>query len=350
MTRSSRLISSYERYRTLTTHRISALPIVILMPHSACNCRCIMCDIWKDNRNLKQLTPDDVSGLMASLHRLDTRQVVVSGGEALLNRNFFTLCRILKAGGMKIVLLSSGLTLKQHARELVECVDEIIVSLDGDGPLHDAIRNVPGAFDRMRAGIAEIRRLRADYRFTGRTVIHRLNYARWPTIIAAARHLGLNGISFLPADVSSHAFNRQQVWGQERQSELVPDRDELPAIARMTEVLADEFATDIASGFIAESAPKIRAISQYYAAVYGLDVFPYKRCNAPWVSAVIEADGHIRPCFFLDAFAHLNDGELSSSLNSDAAVAFRKALDTSRHPTCERCVCSLYLSPFSRID
>ena len=50
------LTHTYKRYRTLQTHRISALPVVILMPHSACNCRCVMCDIWKDNKNLKQLT------------------------------------------------------------------------------------------------------------------------------------------------------------------------------------------------------------------------------------------------------------------------------------------------------
>jgi hypothetical protein len=51
---------TFQRYRTLQTNRISALPIVILMPHSACNCQCVMCDIWKGNKNLKQLTEKDV--------------------------------------------------------------------------------------------------------------------------------------------------------------------------------------------------------------------------------------------------------------------------------------------------
>ena len=68
----------------MQTDRITALPIVILMPHSACNCQCVMCDIWKNNKNLKQLTPDDVSNLIASLKKLDTQRVLMSGGEALL--------------------------------------------------------------------------------------------------------------------------------------------------------------------------------------------------------------------------------------------------------------------------
>src|SRR5665647_3969969 len=90
------LYHTFQRYRTLQTHRITALPIVILMPHSACNCRCVMCDIWKGNHNLKQLTESDISGLMSSLKQFRTQQVLMSGGEALLNKNFFRFCEILK--------------------------------------------------------------------------------------------------------------------------------------------------------------------------------------------------------------------------------------------------------------
>src|SRR5215510_4021242 len=91
------LYHTYKRYRTLQTDHISALPIVILMPHSACNCRCVMCDIWKDNKNLKQLNEEDIFQLLDSLKQLGTQQVLMSGGEALLNPNFFRFCQILSA-------------------------------------------------------------------------------------------------------------------------------------------------------------------------------------------------------------------------------------------------------------
>ncbi len=105
------LYNTYHRYRTLQTHTISALPVVILMPHSACNCRCVMCDIWKDNNNLKQLTEKDITGLLTSFKKLGTQQVVMSGGEALLNSNFFRFCEILGRQNIRISLLSTGLTL-----------------------------------------------------------------------------------------------------------------------------------------------------------------------------------------------------------------------------------------------
>src|SRR5512133_1225138 len=109
------LYDTYKRYQTLQSDRISALPIVILMPHSACNCRCIMCDIWKGNRKLKQLSEEDIRGLLQSLKKLRTKQVVMSGGEALLNPAFFSLCELLKKEGVATTLLSTGLTIKKNA-------------------------------------------------------------------------------------------------------------------------------------------------------------------------------------------------------------------------------------------
>src|ERR1700754_4769646 len=90
------ILHTFHRYKTLRTDRISVLPIVILMPHSACNCQCVMCDIWKGNKNLKQLTEKDIEGLLSALKKFGTQQVLMSGGEALLNPNFFRLCELLK--------------------------------------------------------------------------------------------------------------------------------------------------------------------------------------------------------------------------------------------------------------
>ncbi|MGZ5283962.1 MAG: radical SAM protein, partial [Bacteroidia bacterium] len=205
----NKLHHTFQRYKTLQTGNISALPIVILMPHSSCNCRCVMCDIWKDNKNLKQLSEHDIYGLMSSLERLGTQYVVMSGGEALLNTNFFRLCEILRTKNIKICLLSTGITLKKNAAQVVEFVDEVIISLDGNEAVHNQVRNIPGAFAKLKEGIEALRTIKNNYKISGRTVIHKLNFSVWPEIISTAKNLGLNSISFLPADVSSQAFNRE---------------------------------------------------------------------------------------------------------------------------------------------
>jgi MoaA/NifB/PqqE/SkfB family radical SAM enzyme len=320
------------------------------MPHSACNCRCVMCDIWKDNKNLKQLTEQDISGLLNSLRKFGTRQVAMSGGEALLNTNFFRLCAILKKEKIKITLLSTGLSIKKNAEQLLQWVDEIIVSLDGDEPLHDAIRNVPGAFNKLREGVAYIKSINPDYRITARTVIHKLNFRNWEAIIQSAKIMGIDQVSFLPADVSSHAFNRQMAWEEPKQHKILISEKELPELQEVITSIIRRYKFEFNYGFIAESHEKIQQVYQYYAAFYGLTPFPYKKCNAPWVSTVIEADGNVRPCFFHDVIGNIRDSSLATILNSEEAISFRKTLDMGTNPTCIKCVCSLNLSPFSKLD
>src|SRR6476620_714350 len=140
----------YHRYKTLRSHKITTLPIVILMPHSACNCRCVMCDIWKGNQNLKQLTEKEIAGLLTSLRKFKTSRVLMSGGEALLNPAFFDLCRMLQKENIKISLLSTGISLKRYSAQIVEHVDDVIVSLDGDEEAHNSIRNIKEAFTKLK--------------------------------------------------------------------------------------------------------------------------------------------------------------------------------------------------------
>jgi MoaA/NifB/PqqE/SkfB family radical SAM enzyme len=344
------LYHTYQRYRTLQTDRITALPIVILMPHSACNCRCVMCDIWKGNHNLRQLSGQDVEGLLEALRRLGTQQVLMSGGEALLNPNFFRLCQILKKEGLRITLLSTGLLIDRHADQLLKLVDDIIVSLDGDESLHDEIRNIPGAFRKLKEGVQLLHLRRPDYRITARTVIHRLNFRALPAIVKAAMEMGLDQISFLPADVTSEAFNRAEPWDAPRQHQILPAEEELPEVQAVIEALIRDQRELFESGFIAESPEKFRKIGRYYTASYGLNPFPYKKCNAPWVSAVVEADGTVRPCFFLPPLGNIHEGTLDSILNGPEATRFRKTLDMDENETCKRCVCYLHLSPRAKLN
>ncbi|GLU51246.1 radical SAM protein [Dyadobacter frigoris] len=344
------LYHTFQRFRTLQTGTISALPIVILMPHSACNCRCVMCDIWKDNKNVKQITERDVRDLLISFKKFGVQQVVMSGGEALLNRNFFSLCAILKQQNIKITLLSTGLSIKKNALQILDYIDDLIVSLDGDQLVHDQIRDVSGAFDKLNEGVEHLRLLAPAYKITSRTVIHRLNFRNWRAIIEAGREMGLNQMSFLPADVSSQAFNRETAWTEPRQHEILPSEFELPLFREVVRKMSIDNKSDFSSRFIAESPTKIQDIYHYYAAFYGHNEFPFKQCNAPWVSTVIEADGSVRPCFFHEAVGNIHEHSLEEILNGEKAARFRKTLNVRQNPTCIKCVCSLNLSPLAKLD
>ena len=176
-------------------------------------------------------------------------------------------------------------------------------------------------------------------------MIQRLNYQDWPNIIRAAHNIGLNRISFLPADVTSEAFNRPDPWATSRSDDVTVPQAELPHLHAVIEAVIEQFAADFDSRFIAESPNKLRRIYTYYTALHNLAEFPPVQCNAPWVSAVVEADGTVRPCFFHPPLGHIKQVSLTKMLNAAAAVSFRERLNMETDPICRKCVCSLNLRP-----
>ena len=110
--------------------------------------------------------------------------------------------------------------------------------------------------------------------------------------------------------------------------------------ARVVEATIVSHSGDFASRFVAEPPGKLRRLPQYYAAQHGLDQFPAVRCNAPWASAVVEADGAVRPCYFHQVVGNIRDKSLRELLTNEM-VAFRSGLDVAHNATCSRCVCTL---------
>lgn len=343
------LADTIRRYVTLKSHRIYSLPILILMPHSRCNCCCVMCDIWKGNHNVKQLEESDISKMLDSFRKLNTKEIVMSGGEALMHPNFFRFCGIIKTRKIKITLLSTGLLLKKYASEILANVDEVIVSLDGSRDIHDKIRNIPNAFEKLKEGVQELKKINPEFRVTARSVIQKENYLDFPNIVDAAKDIGLDQISFLTADVTTDAFNRAELWEEKKVSEIKLSIEEVKKLKEIIESLIISHSVDFERKFIAESPDKIRRFYNYYAAFYGLSDFPKISCNAPWVSTVIEADGTVRPCFFHKKIGNIHENDLMEILNSDESILFRKNLDMNTDSICKKCVCYLKLSPLAKI-
>lgn len=323
---------------------IRDLPILILYPHSRCNCRCVMCDIWRA-KDRTEITASDVRSWVDEWRGLGVRRLVLSGGEPLMHSHLWELCEAVRGAGIGITILSTGLLLGRHAADVVRYCDDVVVSLDGPGDVHDAIRNIPGAFGKLAAGAGAVKAADAGVRVSGRCTVQRQNFRHLRATVAAAHEAGLDGISFLAVDVSSAAFNRPDGWPASRVEQVVPTAAELPALRDELRALYRERASDFEDGFIAESPEKLdRRVYRYFAALHGAGDFAPVRCNAPWVSSVVETDGTVRPCFFQPPLGNIHEaGNLEGVLNSDAALAWRRGLDTRRDEICRRCVCSLAL-------
>ncbi len=308
-----------------------------------------MCDIWKGNKSVKQLDQSVIDKLLSSLIKLRTQWVVMSGGEALMHPDFFQFCDLLKSTGVKITVLSTGIMLEKHAQKLVEKTDDLIISLDGSQAVHDQIRGIPGAYHKLKKGVQAVKKINRQFSVSGRSVIQQSNFLDWPNIVDTAHEIGLDNISFLPADISTSAFNRPDLWDGDRKNEVALTVEQLQDLKMVIESLIRTHKNDFSSGYILESEEKLQQFFAYYAAFHGLADFPEVHCNAPWVSSVIESDGSVQPCFFHPTFGSLNDDSFEKIINSPSSIAFRKNLNIQTNPICKKCVCSLNLSPFKKV-
>ena len=324
-------------------HELRTVPVLVVHAHSSCNCRCLMCDIWKD-RSRESFHARDLQPHLESIRKLGVRWIVFSGGEPLMNPELPALSAMLRRENIRVTLLTTGLLLSKKADEVVANFDEVIVSLDGPRRIHDEIRRVTGAFGLLEDGVKALRHRCNDFRITARTVVQKSNHRYLRETARAAKSLGLDAISFLAADLTSTAFNRPIVWPVIRQEEVGLNLLELGVLETEIDLLICDPEHEFA-GFVVETAEKLHRITRHFRAQLGLKSPESPPCNAPWVSAVIETDGTVRPCFFHKAIGNLHQHSLKTIMNGRVAREFRASLDIPNDPICRRCVCSLHYRP-----
>jgi MoaA/NifB/PqqE/SkfB family radical SAM enzyme len=328
----------------LSAHVIRSLPVIVISPHNQCNCRCVMCDIWRI-REPEEITQVDLQRHLSSFRELGVRWVVFSGGEPQMNSQLPYLAQMLRSENIRVTILTAGLLLESQAEMIAASVDDVIVSLDGPSTVHNRIRRVSGAYEQMAAGVQALQRASAGMAIHARCTVQKENHRWLRATIACAQETGLDSISFLAADLTSGAFNRPHGWSEERQHKIALNAEEVEALDSEIEQLISQCSAELNSGFIVESASKLRKIAHHFRAHLGQvpDVAP--RCNAPWVSAVIDASGEVRPCFFHSPMGNIRTRSLPDILNGPEALRFRATLDIAADPICRRCVCSLYIPP-----
>jgi MoaA/NifB/PqqE/SkfB family radical SAM enzyme len=318
------------------TNRTFVLPVVVFFPTSRCNSRCVSCDWWKCS-GAGDLTLKEIEAVANALPSLGTRVVLFSGGEPLLRPEVFDAAAMFRENGIGLHLHTSGVLLDRTAADVARVFSRVIVSLDASTEaLYQVVRGV-AALTAVERGIARLQRLAPGVPITARATLHRWNFRELPHLISHAKAMALDGISFLPADVFSSAFGREF---PARLDTLALDPDETSEFRELVEETIRSHHDDFTSGFVAESPEKLRRLPQYYAALRGRGQFPAVSCNAPYMSAVIEADGAVRPCFFHQTVGSVRRESLSAIVKRNLP-AFRESLTIASNPVCTRCVCSM---------
>src|SRR5258706_3563302 len=237
-------------------NRTFVLPLLIFFPTNRCNSRCVSCDWWKRS-GADDLSVDEIRDVADALPGLGTRVVVFSGGEPLLRPEVFDAAAMFRARGMTLHLLTSGVLLERFADRVAQHFARVCVSLDAAShALYAEIRGVD-ALETVGRGVTTLRRAAPGIPVTARATLHRANYGELPGLIDHAKALGLDGISFLPADVSSLGFGRE---APPDAAALALGPDDIAEFEAIVERTIAAFARDFESAFIAESPDKLRRL------------------------------------------------------------------------------------------
>jgi len=317
------------------------LPLLTLYLSERCNSRCITCDYWKNGT--RDIDLESVRQMLPDLDALQTRDILISGGEPLLNRQWRDIAIMLKAHGFNLWLLTSGLSLAKYAAEIAGLFESVTVSLDGaTRETYQRIRGVD-AFGKVCEGIEAVALLGVPT--SVRVTLQRANYRELVGFVPLARTLGATQVSFLAVDVANqHAFAREDTFSEG----LALDHDEVAELRALVDALEVEHAAAFAERFIAESPAKLRRICDYFGALLGGNAYPKVRCNAPEFSAVVGVDGRVSPCFFISGHPlSPRAPSLKAALDSNAMQALRAAIRGGARRECERCVCSMWRDPVS---
>ncbi|GAB4190683.1 MAG: hypothetical protein Kow00105_04960 [Phycisphaeraceae bacterium] len=145
--------------RRSASNLVPSKPTTInLLVNDICNSRCVMCHIWKQKRGI-ELTPTQLSGVLADPLYEQVRYVGISGGEPTLRRDLPQLveavCQTLP--NLEAVGIITNAIRENDVVERVKHADtmcrkhrksfNVMVSLDGIGSVHDQVRGRPGNYE-----------------------------------------------------------------------------------------------------------------------------------------------------------------------------------------------------------
>ena len=116
-----------------------------------CNAKCKHCIVDAGKSLDDELSTERIIRLIEEFADQGCQNIVFTGGEALLRREFPLFLEKTKGLNLEIILMTNGLLLNDYSINILKLFDLTLgISLDGpDAKTHDSIRGVDGLFDHL---------------------------------------------------------------------------------------------------------------------------------------------------------------------------------------------------------
>ena len=149
--------------------------VIHLHPSLKCNLTCKHCYSSSSPSHHNELDTKDIISFLKYAFDYGFNALSISGGEPFLYSGLEDVFTESKNLGYKNLVASNGMLLKsERAKRILQKIDLIAISLDGDQQLHDEIRNLHGAYSKMLEGLDVLADSNIDFGF-----IHTLTPRSW---------------------------------------------------------------------------------------------------------------------------------------------------------------------------
>ncbi len=340
-------------------------PVLLQMKlTNRCNMRCKMCGQWGETGFHKEGIGRQSLDPALALRLLDDAAASGSamtlwGGEPLLYPQLERVMMRAAELEVPLSLITNGLVLSRHADLIIRSgLKDLFVSIDGTAEIHDRMRGLPGAYERVVQGMQDVQRAREA---AGRSVpkLHIL------TTITEDNYLALEELYDALADMDleiASVSSSLRWWTDEETGRAYQ--------AFMTSQLGVEEAsswrgfacgpppidTDQLAAVLARARKKRRPFKMvFHPRIKPQELGPFFTdlsqtfgrgiCHAPWTYALLLPDGELTFCpDFPDySIGNLAQARVPELWNGARAIAFRKLMLQRLLPICSRC-CGLYMT------
>jgi len=322
----------------LDYHLMRGLPapekVSMVLTHR-CNCRCVMCDLWRMGDVRNELPAERWIALLDELHSWTrTFRLLLVGGEVLLKPGVYDIVRRAVRLGLTVNLISNGLALRSERsyRSLMNTgLRSITFSLDGkDAAIHDRHRGIPGLHGITTEVIRRMKRERPTMSVSLICILMRETAPQLAAFAQWAEELGVDRILFQPLAEPPGRPEKRSDWHRESDlfvRDLEPLEHSIDALHRR----------DRRSARMQLPLGPLREMREYFVRPESYQI-NRGRCMLGQTNLQIDPSGILYMCDVgHTAFGHVDDGPLRRAWRSERARAVRRAIRECRRPCSSLC-------------
>ncbi len=260
-----------------------------------CNSRCTMCNIWQIDYSdgklrSQELSLDDIERIFADQELFrNVTDIGITGGEPMLHPQLADIARfyLSRFPNASVSINTNALQPEKSVKTLKTILEgeprpqrfRISFSLDGIGEVHDAIRGIPGNFNKVQKNLKLVREAFSDIELGFTMTVLPNNYDQIQHVWELASNEGI-GFSFsFPQTSGSFYHNEERHF-------------------RFDPAMLEEVGRQVA--YIQKHSPSYRNF--YYDGMVGYQLNPHEvvRCYAGRNAFFLDPTGNVYSCILLD--------------------------------------------------